>query len=114
LCCEQFSSPENQNSSEDTHDELDFEFLGNVSGQPITLQTNMYLDGQGNREIRHYLPFDPTADFHKYSLLWNENIIMSAPPHSSISSTLLLTKVQFLGYHVIIQMDPWHHKLKIL
>ncbi|KAG0559794.1 hypothetical protein KC19_10G129500 [Ceratodon purpureus] len=71
-----FSSPERANKTEDTHDECDFEFLGNVSGQPITLQTNMYLNGGGNREIRHYLPFDPTLDFHKYSLLWNENLII--------------------------------------
>jgi xyloglucan:xyloglucosyl transferase len=69
-----FTSPEN--NTVDTHDELDFEFLGNVSGQPITLQTNMYLNGKGNREVRHSLPFDPTADFHKYSLLWNQDIII--------------------------------------
>jgi beta-glucanase (GH16 family) len=82
----QFTSPENNtlldatNNSLDTHDELDFEFLGNVSGQPIVLQTNAYLNGKGGREVRHSLPFDPTADFHKYSLLWNQNLIMYALP----------------------------------
>jgi len=64
-------------SSEGTlHDEFDFEFLGNASGEPYIVQTNIYSNGTGNREQRIYLWFDPTADFHSYSFLWNHNQVV--------------------------------------
>ncbi|XP_027105041.2 probable xyloglucan endotransglucosylase/hydrolase protein 8 [Coffea eugenioides] len=52
-------------------DEIDFEFLGNRTGQPYLIQTNVYKNGTGNREMRHVLWFDPTKDYHSYSILWN-------------------------------------------
>ncbi|KAG8099802.1 hypothetical protein GUJ93_ZPchr0013g34798 [Zizania palustris] len=57
-------------------DELDFEFLGNRTGQPYVIQTNVYRSGVGGREMRHSLWFDPTADFHTYSILWNPKQIV--------------------------------------
>ncbi|ERN18435.1 hypothetical protein AMTR_s00453p00010790 [Amborella trichopoda] len=58
------------------HNEFDFEFLGNTTGEPYLVQTNIYVNGVGNREMRHSFWFDPTKDFHSYSLFWNQNQVM--------------------------------------
>uniref|UniRef100_A0A7N0UF54 GH16 domain-containing protein n=1 Tax=Kalanchoe fedtschenkoi TaxID=63787 RepID=A0A7N0UF54_KALFE len=43
MCSENGAGPE--------RDELDFEFLGNRTGQPYLVQTNVYKNGTGNREM---------------------------------------------------------------
>ncbi|KAJ6830138.1 putative xyloglucan endotransglucosylase/hydrolase protein 30 [Iris pallida] len=61
-----------------THDELDFEFLGNVKGKEWRVQTNVYGNGSTSRgrEERYLLPFDPTEEAHRYSILWTADIII--------------------------------------
>ncbi|KAG6493343.1 probable xyloglucan endotransglucosylase/hydrolase protein 28 [Zingiber officinale] len=60
------------------HDELDFEFLGNIRGREWRVQTNVYGNGSTGvgREERYDLWFDPTDDFHRYSILWNHERII--------------------------------------
>ncbi|KAF5192134.1 Xyloglucan endotransglucosylase/hydrolase [Thalictrum thalictroides] len=63
-------------SQNNEHDEIDFEFLGNRTGQPYILQTNVFTGGKGDREHRIFLWFDPTKAYHSYSILWNMHQIV--------------------------------------
>lgn len=68
----------NVDTFEKNHDELDIEFLGNVNGQPWRFQTNVYGNGSVSRgrEERYRMWFDPSKEFHQYSILWTpKNII---------------------------------------
>ncbi|XP_002976477.2 probable xyloglucan endotransglucosylase/hydrolase protein 30 [Selaginella moellendorffii] len=68
----------NSDKFPDKHDEIDFEFLGVVPGMPYVLQTNVYGNGsvRTGREERIRLWFDPSLEFHRYSVLWNQHHIV--------------------------------------
>ncbi|MCE3216399.1 hypothetical protein HAX54_006344 [Datura stramonium] len=69
----------NQNIFPHNHDELDFELLGyEKRRRNWVLQTNLYGNGSVStgREEKFYLWFDPTQDFHDYTILWNNHHIV--------------------------------------
>ena len=70
-------------------DEIDFEFLGNVTGQPWILQTNLFTSGKGDREQRIFLWFDPTTTFHTYSIVWTPQQIMYVLPSQTFNYHLI-------------------------
>lgn len=91
ICVEQLQTS-NGDTFQKTHDELDFEFLGNIRGKDWRVQTNVYGNGSTSRgrEERYFLPFNPTLEAHRYSILWTNTTAMSVvhrslpPPSPSV------------------------------
>ncbi|XP_043688321.1 xyloglucan endotransglucosylase/hydrolase protein 9-like [Telopea speciosissima] len=98
-----------------SHNEFDFEFLGNTTGEPYLVQTNMYVNGVGNREQRLNLWFDPSKDFHSYSILWNQRQVVFLVDETPIrvftnkeSQGVAFPKNQTMGvYSSIWNADDW-------
>ncbi|KAJ7955762.1 Xyloglucan endotransglucosylase/hydrolase [Quillaja saponaria] len=87
-------------------DEIDFEFLGNLSGDPYILHTNVFSQGKGNREQQFYLWFDPTADFHTYSILWNPQRIVEFKNKESVGVSFPKNQAMRI-YSSLWNADDW-------
>ncbi|KAK8582857.1 hypothetical protein V6N13_069625 [Hibiscus sabdariffa] len=60
-----------------SHDEIDIELLGNDRRIDWVLQTNVYANGVSTgREEKFYFWFNPTLQYHYYSILWNSHHIV--------------------------------------
>ncbi|KAL5772079.1 hypothetical protein ACOSP7_011682 [Xanthoceras sorbifolium] len=96
-------------------DEIDFEFLGNLSGEPYIVHTNVYTQGKGDREQQFYLWFDPTKNFHTYSILWNpqriiflvDNIPIRVYNNEESSGIPFPTKQPMKLYSSLWNADQW-------
>ncbi|KAK9051521.1 hypothetical protein SSX86_028148 [Deinandra increscens subsp. villosa] len=80
---------------EKTHDELDFEFLGNIKGKPWRFQTNLYGNGSTSRgrEERYTLWFDPSKAYHRYTILWTSSKIIFSIDNIPIREILRTTEM---------------------
>ncbi|KAF5731244.1 hypothetical protein HS088_TW19G00850 [Tripterygium wilfordii] len=96
-------------SHSNIHDEVDFEFLGNET-TPYTLSTNIFINDGGGREQQFHLWFDPTKDFHSYSLLWNQHQIALFVDHVPIrvykNKTIL--GAEYPTQPMYIDASLWH------
>ncbi|KAL8249919.1 hypothetical protein R6Q59_006787 [Mikania micrantha] len=98
------------------HDEIDFELLGHEKRRQWVLQTNIYGNGsvKTGREEKFYLWFDPTQDFHQYSMLWNthhivflvDNIPIREVIHNQASTSMYPSKPMSL-YTTIWDGSKW-------
>ncbi|KAI3731470.1 hypothetical protein L1987_62658 [Smallanthus sonchifolius] len=98
------------------HDEVDFELLGHEKRRQWVLQTNIYGNGsiKTGREEKFYLWFDPTQQFHQYSMLWNthhivflvDNIPIREVIYNQASSSLYPSKPMSL-YATIWDASKW-------
>ncbi|KAK9074657.1 hypothetical protein SSX86_007255 [Deinandra increscens subsp. villosa] len=106
----------NSNVYPQNHDEIDFELLGHEKRRQWVLQTNIYGNGsvKTGREEKFYLWFDPTQEFHQYSMLWNthhivflvDNIPIREVMHNQASSSIYPSKPMSL-YTTIWDGSEW-------
>ncbi|GJP39798.1 hypothetical protein CLOM_g24139 [Closterium sp. NIES-68] len=58
----------------DVHDEIDFEFLGGQNPREMIIHTNLITNGYNKLE-QFKFPFDPSAAYHRYSILWSPSAV---------------------------------------
>ncbi|KAJ0455364.1 putative glycoside hydrolase family 16, concanavalin A-like lectin/glucanase domain superfamily [Helianthus annuus] len=85
------------------HDEIDFELLGFAKRRQWVLQTNMYGNGsvKTGREEKVYLWFDPTQQFHQYTILWNKHHIVY----------VFLITYYYFYYHLSLRLFVRHYSI---
>ncbi|XP_039130183.1 probable xyloglucan endotransglucosylase/hydrolase protein 33 [Dioscorea cayenensis subsp. rotundata] len=98
------------------HDEIDIELLGHEKRKEWVLQTNVYGDGSVStgREEKFYLWFDPSQQFHEYTIIWNphhivfmvDNIPVREVNHSEAMSTAYPSKPMSM-YSTIWDGSDW-------
>ncbi|KAF5178831.1 Xyloglucan endotransglucosylase/hydrolase [Thalictrum thalictroides] len=98
------------------HDEIDIELLGHENRKEWIFQTNIYINGSTHigREEKFRLWFDPTQQFHQYSIIWNnhhtvflvDNVPIREAIHGEGISSSYLSKPMSL-YSTIWDGSEW-------
>ncbi|CAI9107420.1 OLC1v1006770C1 [Oldenlandia corymbosa var. corymbosa] len=67
----------NLRSEDKEFDGINLEILGSNIGQNFSIQTNVFVNGVGNKQHEIALPFDASEEFHEYNILWNSHLILT-------------------------------------
>ncbi|GJP52061.1 hypothetical protein CLOM_g11168 [Closterium sp. NIES-68] len=90
----------------DIHDEIDFEILGAKNPREMIIHTNLISGGQTNLE-QFTFPFDPSADFHTYTLIYSPRFIVWRIDDTPIRVTLNQPGKPFPSSPVQVRASIW-------
>ncbi|CAI5469308.1 unnamed protein product [Closterium sp. Yama58-4] len=90
----------------DIHDEIDFEILGAENPRDMIIHTNLISGGQTNLEQFRF-PFDPSADFHTYTIIYSPRFIVWRIDNTPIRVTLKTPGKPFPSSPVQVKASIW-------
>ncbi|CAI5931174.1 unnamed protein product [Closterium sp. NIES-64] len=90
----------------DIHDEIDFEILGAENPRDMIIHTNLITGGQTNLEQFRF-PFDPSADFHTYTIIYSPRFIVWRIDNTPIRVTLKTPGRPFPSEPVQVKASIW-------
>ncbi|CAI7808033.1 unnamed protein product [Closterium sp. NIES-54] len=93
-------------SYQSIHDEIDLEFLGGTDPRNITIHTNLITGGQVKLEQFRF-PFDPSAAFHTYTIVYSPDRVMWLVDNTPIRITSRAPGKPFPSDNVKIMGSIW-------
>ncbi|GJP68943.1 hypothetical protein CLOP_g25579 [Closterium sp. NIES-67] len=93
-------------SYQSIHDEIDLEFLGGTDPMNITIHTNLITGGQVKLEQFRF-PFDPSAAFHTYTIVYSPDRVVWMIDNTPIRITARTPGKPFPSDNVKIMGSIW-------